>query len=544
MESFFNNKRKDFTNRYYNSEPEESNKRVKRQDDWKVKVKTEDDEIDQPPKVLKDKMGLVTQLINDSYGLATVKLPDIGSVGVIFDTCEFWHDGAMLVEKCLALQTVIQVGDWVKINAIKMLEGGGDDRNILYLATAVEKAGMASKHSRNAETIKQLEDVPKQKRETFFAVLSYLASLPFSSTEKEMIRKCKESSFNGGKPDDASNPTKSATMSKISPYGWFGQLSTPSPAANQQQSAPSATTNQQASPAVGPLATNNLGLPPGFGILEGSLVKLFGDGDFLDCLMCLETLSMRLDHEFLPFYTTHLKSSEHQQKAKNSKCHKNLLKQYIGQRTIGKALILQEKESQGLESLYAHGEVEFFKCNYCQKTGVTVWHFIEMKNSQEHKKDFRLHCQNFLDGNCVKPVCKFKHYSKDFARDNDLDPGFLPDEIQRETERSLNLHPVSQLRQRQTNLGLQLPVIKKNNEVDAAGFAKRFCHVTLSLSSSHENDKRIFFGRGSTNKEAKENAAIAALAALRARQPTQPCPHGKSDVIGCWCLGARSVYQY
>jgi len=207
MENLNKSKRKNFESDNNNVEPEVRNKR-KRQDDGTIQIKTEQNPIGPLPNILKEKKGLVTKLINDSYGVATVPLPGIGNVGVMFDTCEFWHEGSVLVDKGVPLHNVIAEGDWVKMNAVRMLEGDANKRNIWYLATAVVRDDvMTDEHSDQFLALRQLREISQQKQETFFVVLSYLSSRPISKVERAMIWKLYDSTYksiNDPKPRNSS----------------------------------------------------------------------------------------------------------------------------------------------------------------------------------------------------------------------------------------------------------------------------------------------------------------------------------------------------
>merc|ERR1719319_336437 len=89
--------------------------------DSSIKLENVDKTESQLPSILKENNGLVTKIINENYGLATVNLAG-RSIGVLFDTCEFWHNGTVLTELGLHLQEVICEGYWININAIKMLK--------------------------------------------------------------------------------------------------------------------------------------------------------------------------------------------------------------------------------------------------------------------------------------------------------------------------------------------------------------------------------------------------------------------------------------
>lgn len=144
------------------------------------------------PSIFKDKVGLITNLINPNYGLATIGFEDIGIVCVLFDTCEFWHDGSTLSQQNLVLQNVVSEGDWVKMNAIKVVQKSQEDRNILYLATDIVKVeNTFSQDWCNVVQVNDLGDLPKEKIATFNAVTTYLKSVPLSKREKEISQSMK-----------------------------------------------------------------------------------------------------------------------------------------------------------------------------------------------------------------------------------------------------------------------------------------------------------------------------------------------------------------
>jgi len=152
--------------------------------DSSIKLENVDKTESQLPSILKENNGLVTKIINENYGLATVNLAG-RSIGVLFDTCEFWHNGTVLTELGLPLHKVICEGDWLNINAIKIIKDEqGDDRNIFYLAIDVCKVG---KQFWDLAIVKNLDDIPQGKKDTFHSVLSFLKSVPISNIEKDMI---------------------------------------------------------------------------------------------------------------------------------------------------------------------------------------------------------------------------------------------------------------------------------------------------------------------------------------------------------------------
>jgi len=392
-----------------------------------------------PPLYLKECLGIVTNLINDNYGVAAVTLPGPAELGVsgpylvLFDTCEFWAGANVVSDADIPLSEVTQVGDMVKINAVKVDKANA--RNLEYLATAVMTSGdldelVQKKFHESVAVIKDVTSVSEDKLTNFQVVVDFLNNQTIGPEEKEAVKKCTklaEQIF--AKLQNPKNPLTS-TSGNVSSLAMPAIPSFPSPFLPvPNMGVPPLMMPQipppmfppmmpHMPPMMTPFPSQSQGvppwIPPRIPVSSATLVPLAParvratmlpdkisywndnlisnidiNGDYIDCVYCRETVAIKPDDKFASYYLNHYASESHNIMVKAEIVDQTVIRNYLSNRVM---MNMQIRKEEGVgKAVMVHklnAVLAFYECKHwpCANMVVSAWHFQNLKDSASHNQ--------------------------------------------------------------------------------------------------------------------------------------------------------------